>query len=54
MSVPNLSGKAGERSGNRSDLDRGALTVKTAHFIDGGSAQFLWLLQVILAGANLV
>ena len=40
MSVPNLSGKAGQRSGNRSDLDRGALPVETAHFIDGGSAQF--------------
>ena len=40
MPVPNLSAKAGERLGNRSDLDRGALSVETVRFIDGGSAQF--------------
>ena len=40
MPVSNLSAKAGERLGNRSDLDCGALPVETARFIDGGSAQF--------------
>ena len=40
MPVSNLSVKAGERLGNRCDLDRGALPVETVRFIDGGSAQF--------------
>ena len=41
MPVPNVSAKAGERLGNRSDLDRGALSLETVRFIDGGSAQFI-------------